>query len=304
LVTLNLLALSNTHTQCLKESGGDQEYSADYNSEESIFEEDWNNVVLIDNAEYSMPIYHDLECDSDEDGNIFYQASARISVNRKFPFIVGMQNHEIQEIINHKLKEAAGIFETPENRPTTIKVSYKKVYRYNEFLGVKFYHNHFACGANHDVDWFVSLNINLTTGDLYEFKDLFKEGYNKKLDSFIKQYFINLLGDISHIGRPCDRRFEKMDYIDVSLATTASKLRQYDPDKDEWSEPNEIQIPICLYAKSDQIFWFDKENLYILFNMYEIGSAALGKNIVTIPLSKLIDVIHPGGPLAFSLSNN
>jgi hypothetical protein len=38
--------------------------------------------------------------------------------------------------------------------------------------------------------------------------------------------------------------------------------------------------------------------------MYEIGSAALGKNIVTIPLSKLIDVIHPGGPLSFSLSSN
>jgi len=313
-----ILILTFYYTQYLKESLVNQEYTAIDQSEKPAFEKGFNNeeifyfvsqdsdtgVVLIDNASYNIPEYHDLECDSDDNGEIFHQASAWISVNRSFPIITGMKKSAIQEIINKKLKIAAGLFESPANGPTTIKVSYKIAYRFNEFLGVSFYHNHFGCGANHDVGWFVHLNINLITGDTYDFKDLFKKGYNEKVDPFIKEYFVNLLGDISNIGRPCDRTFEQMDHIDISLATMGAKLRQYDPDRDEWSEPNEIKIPICLYAKSDQVFWFDKENLYVLFNMYEIGSAALDKNIVTIPLSELIDVIHPDGPLSFSLASD
>jgi hypothetical protein len=71
------------------------------------------------------------------------------------------------------------------------------------------------------------------------------------VDSFIKEHFVNLLGDISNIGRPCNRTFEQMDHIDISLAKMGSSLRKYDPDTDEWSEPNPIKIPICLYAKSN-----------------------------------------------------
>jgi len=37
--------------------------------------------------------------------------------------------------------------------------------------------------------------------------------------------------------------------------------------------------------------------------MYEIGSAALGSNTVTIPLVDIADIINRDGPLSFSLSD-
>lgn len=61
-------------------------------------------------------------------------------------------------------------------------------------------------------------------------------------------------------------------------------------------------IPLHNYTDDAQ-YSFDKKNLYILYGMYQVGCAAMGEPILSIPLLKLSDCINLDGPLAHVLSH-
>jgi len=205
-------------------------------------------------------------------------ASSYISVSRKYPEITGLKNLAIQQKVNKQLQQAAGFFEKEWDMPTTIKVTYEVMYQNNNVMSVKFYHNHMVCGARHDTGWYRTVNISLTTGDLYYFKDLFIPDYNKKIDSLFKKYFEVYLGESSDgMGRACDKKLSSLIKIDLVIA---------DYDK-----------LFCVYTLEDEEFTFDKKNLTLYFGMYEIGSAYIGSPEIIIPIEEIRDFYDPSGPL-------
>ena len=228
---------------------------------------DGHEIIITEN-EYKEDEYHNLECDSDGEGGYHYQATAYISISKKYPSITGLRNKKIKEKINKEIQKAAGLFAKESEWPTTIKVTYQIMYRCNEFLGIVFYHNHFACGGYHDTGWYESLNLNLKTGEKYTFLDLFKPDDYEKVNALVVEYLINQL----------DLRESSIFY----------------------PKNNNIPLQRC---NENTAYSFDKNNLYILYGMYQVDSAASGEPIISIPLLKLSDSINLNGPLAHVLSH-
>jgi len=226
-----------------------------------------NKFTLLQKEYKEDEYYNTTEC---QEG----AASSHISVSRKYPEISGLEDKGIQRKINQLFKKSAGLEEAEWDYPTTIKVSYEIINNSNGFLSVKFLHNHFVCGANHDTSWYALVNLNLKTGEIYNFKSLFLPEYNKKIDSILKKQLLKLIGSLDRVGRDCN---------------------------EEHKPEQGLNSLFCLYTINNEKFAYDKNNLFIYFSMYEIGSASIGEPIVTVPLNDVLDIINPKGPLGFAL---
>jgi len=226
------------------------------------------NKLTFSQKEYKEDEYYNTtEC---QEG----AASSIISVSRKYPEISGIKDKGIQRKINQLFKKSAGLEEAEWDYPTTIKVFYEIISHSNRLLSIKFSHNHFVCGASHDTNWYVLVNLNLNTGEAYEFKDLFLPEYHQKIDLNLKKQITGLLGSLDGIGRYCDE--------DQKIGKGFYDL-------------------FCLYTTKNEKFAYDESNLFIYFSMYEIGPASIGPPTVIIPLNDILDIINPKGPLAFAL---
>ena len=224
-----------------------------------------NDITFIQHEYKEDDYYNSTQCPEGA-------SSSYISVSRKYPEIVGLEDKEIQKKINIILKKEAGIYEKKWDYPTSIEVTYeiKNKYNNNE-MSLVFLHHHMVCGANHGTYWYNPININLTTGKLHTFDDLFVKKYNKTINVIVQKQLMTSLGSLGGISRAC---------------------------KDDKKLNNEF----CLYTTNNEKFTYDDKSLFIYFDMYEIGAASIGAPVIKIPLAEVLGMINPKGPLAFALN--
>jgi len=223
-----------------------------------------NDITFIQHEYKEDEYYNSTQCPEGA-------ASSYISVSRKYPAIVGLKNNEVQKKINILLKKEAGLNENKWDYPTSIEVTYEITSKSNNEMSLVFLHHHMVCGANHGTYWYNPINLNLTTGKLHTFDDLFVKKYNKTINAILKKQLIQSLGSLGGISRACKG--------DKNL-------------KEEF----------CLYTTNNDKFTYDDKSLFIYFNMYEIGAASIGAPVIKIPLTEILGIINPKGPLAFSLN--
>ncbi|OFI05942.1 anti-sigma-V factor RsiV [Clostridium acetireducens DSM 10703] len=210
----------------------------------------------------------------DTKGNIIWQQNTIIPLNNKYsvqekkyrpnrdylvyyPEVKGMEDKNVQENVNKKLKELSQIIDIPDN----VQIDYNYFGDFNieffknkllvlEINGYKYYF-----GAAHGMPTKIYAHIDLTTGKFYELKDLFKEGSN----------YVEVLNKI----------------IDYEIKNNEDYYYVY-PDGFKSIKPN-------------QPFYVDEENLYIYFYPYEIAPYAAGFPTFKIPFNYIMNIINTKG---------
>lgn len=183
-----------------------------------------------------------------------------------YPKIQGIEDKELQQGINDKLKELALV--KPVDANIQLDSSYVgdfsvEFFRKNllvlELDGYEYYF-----GAAHGMPTKVYVHINLSNGNIYELKDLFKTDSN----------YLQVISDI--VGKQIKDMGENF-YI---FPDTYKGIRENQP------------------------FYVDENNLYVYFTPYEIAAFAAGFPTFKIPFTEIANIINTEGEFWRSFHNN
>ena len=123
----------------------------------------------------------------------------------KYPYVLDMSNHELQNKINQLIKDQSGI--DYKGRPNeTFRQDYDVMLNKNGILSILNQSDMYMEGAAHGLSMRSTINIDMTDGKLYALSDLFKPGvdYKSKLNTMIKKKLaednIPLLREFEGIG--------------------------------------------------------------------------------------------------------
>ncbi|MFV8830556.1 WG repeat-containing protein [Alkalihalobacterium sp. APHAB7] len=176
-----------------------------------------------------------------------------------YPQIEGMKNRARQSEINQLLKEKSNVKEIPSN--VQLDYSYTgdfsiEFYRKN-LLVVKLSAYHYPFGAAHGMPSQEFIHINLQTGELYELKDLFKQG---------------------------------ADYVSVLSDMIGKQIEEQDQEDFSYFFPEAYKG-----IQADQPFYMTEEALAIYFQPYEIAAFVAGFPTFKIPYNDIIEIIDTEG---------
>jgi hypothetical protein len=174
-----------------------------------------------------------------------------------YPRIEGMENTTAQERVNQRVKELSQV--KPIDRDAQLD------YSYSGDFSVTFFKKHllvleltgysYPFGAAHGMPSKVYAHVDLTNGNMYELKDLFKPGSN----------YVHVLGEI--IGNQIKTNPE---YAYVFPGSYKG-------------------------IQADQPFYVKEDALFIFFNPYEIAPYAAGFPTFRIPFADIMSIIDGDG---------
>jgi hypothetical protein len=174
-----------------------------------------------------------------------------------YPRIEGMENMTAQERVNQRLKELSQV--KPIDRDAQLD------YSYSGDFSVGFFKKHllvlelegysYPFGAAHGMPSKVYVHIDLTNGNMYELKDLFKPGSN----------YVQVLGDI--IGNQIKTNPEYSYVFPGSYKG----------------------------IQANQPFYVKEDALYLYFNPYDIAPYAAGFPTFKIPFADIMSIIDVNG---------
>ncbi|NFE07568.1 DUF3298 domain-containing protein [Clostridium botulinum] len=217
----------------------------------------------------------------DKEGNLIWEENSVISLNNQYkvieekykpnkdylvyyPKVQGMGDKVLEDEINNRLKILSEVKPIEEN--VQLEYNYLGDFKIEFFnknlleLELDGYNFHF--GAAHGMPSKIYTKIDLTTGEFYELKDLFKEDSD----------YVKVLSDI--IGQQIKNNPEN-SYI---FPDTYNGI------------------------KEDQPFYVSQNTLYIYFYPYEIAPYAAGFPTFKIPYKDIIDIINEAGAFWMSFN--
>ncbi|NFL56254.1 DUF3298 domain-containing protein [Clostridium botulinum] len=217
----------------------------------------------------------------DKEGNLIWEENSVISLNNQYkvieekykpnkdylvyyPKVKGMGDKDLEDEVNNRLKSLSEVKPIEEN--VQLEYNYLGDFKIEFFnknlleLELDGYNFHF--GAAHGIPSKIYTKIDLTTGEFYELKDLFKEDSD----------YVKVLSDI--IGQQIKNNPE-YSYI---FPDTYNGI------------------------KEDQPFYVSQNTLYIYFYPYEIAPYAAGFPIFKIPYKDIIDIINEAGAFWMSFN--
>jgi hypothetical protein len=151
-----------------------------------------------------------------------------------------------------------------------LEVSYKTVFNNSNLISFSFETVSSPDCANHPYTYITTLNYSTTAVGAFGISDIFKK--DTPYLKFISEYCINEL--------KARARNDKLENV------------------------NEM-IEQGTYAKEEnfRVFTVTDNDLTIIFNPYKVGPWIWGIQSVTIPYSKMMDMIDLAGPLGITLNN-
>lgn len=174
-----------------------------------------------------------------------------------YPRVEGMANKAAERVVNSMLKDLSGV--KPINPSIQLDYSYTGNFNIslfkNRLLVLELSGYNYPFGAAHGMPSEIYVHINLSSGEFYKLKDLFKT------DS---------------------------DYVKVLSDIIDNKIKN-NPDYSYVFPDSYTGI------KEDQPFYLDENNLYIYFQPYEIGPYAAGFPTFKIPFADIMDIIDVEG---------
>ncbi len=217
----------------------------------------------------------------DKEGNLIWEENSVISLNNQYkvieekykpnkdylvyyPKVQGMGDKDLEDEVNNRLKSLSEVKPIEEN--VQLEYNYLGDFKIEFFnknlleLELDGYNFHF--GAAHGIPSKIYTKIDLTTGEFYELKDLFKEDSD----------YVKVLSDI--IGQQIKNNPE-YSYI---FPDTYNGI------------------------KEDQPFYVSQNTLYIYFYPYEIAPYAAGFPTFKIPYKDIIDIINEAGAFWMSFN--
>ncbi|ACO86909.1 WG repeat-containing protein [Clostridium botulinum] len=217
----------------------------------------------------------------DKEGNLIWEENSVISLNNQYkvieekykpnkdylvyyPKVKGMGDKDLEDEVNNRLKSLSEVKPIEEN--VQLEYNYLGDFKIEFFnknlleLELDGYNFHF--GAAHGIPSKIYTKIDLTTGEFYELKDLFKEDSD----------YVKVLSDI--IGQQIKNNPE-YSYI---FPDTYNGI------------------------KEDQPFYVSQNTLYIYFYPYEIAPYAAGFPTFKIPYKDIIDIINEAGAFWMSFN--
>lgn len=112
-----------------------------------------------------------------------------------YPIISGLNNRWIEHKINMRIRqEINGLIEFqgfPDSSLVEVLAEYAVMLNDKGILSIKFINYGYRKGAAHGMTFQRALTFDLSNGNIYQLKDLFKEGtdYIDRINKFVKQYF-------------------------------------------------------------------------------------------------------------------
>ncbi|OSB14910.1 WG repeat-containing protein [Clostridium botulinum] len=217
----------------------------------------------------------------DKEGNLIWEENSVISLNNQYkvieekykpnkdylvyyPKVQGIGDKALEDEVNNRLKILSEVKPIEEN--VQLEYNYLGDFKIEFFnknlleLELDGYNFHF--GAAHGMPSKIYTKIDLTTGEFYELKDLFKEDSD----------YVKVLSDI--IGEQIKNNPEYSYIFPDSY--------------------NGI--------KEDQPFYVSQDTLYIYFYPYEIAPYAAGFPTFKIPYKHIIDIINEAGAFWMSFN--
>jgi hypothetical protein len=146
-------------------------------------------------------------------------------------------------------------------------LSDKKIYVY----GIERYVN---MGGAHGLETRNYFNFDLKTGDLIKEKDLFKANYEFELAELIKKRIVE----------------ESKEYKDQKNSEPIIDLE----DTDYWTDS----------IKGNGNFYITDEGINYVFNPYEIAPYYMGQTEVSLPFSRLKNLLKPNSIIAYLVEKN
>ncbi|ABS34482.1 KWG leptospira repeat protein [Clostridium botulinum A str. ATCC 19397] len=217
----------------------------------------------------------------DKEGNLIWEENSVISLNNQYkvieekykpnkdylvyyPKVQGMGDKDLEDEVNNRLKSLSEVKPIEEN--VQLEYSYLGDFKIeffdNNLLELELDGYNFHFGAAHGIPSKIYTKIDLTTGEFYELKDLFKEDSD----------YVKVLSDI--IGEQIKNNPEYSYIFPDSY--------------------NGI--------KEDQPFYVSEDTLYINFYPYEIAPYAAGFPTFKIPYKDIIDIINEAGAFWMSFN--
>ncbi len=217
----------------------------------------------------------------DKEGNLIWEENSVISLNNQYkvieekykpnkdylvyyPKVQGMGDKDLEDEVNNRLKSLSEVKPIEEN--VQLEYSYLGDFKIeffdNNLLELELDGYNFHFGAAHGIPSKIYTKIDLTTGEFYELKDLFKEDSD----------YVKVLSDI--IGEQIKNNPEYSYIFPDSY--------------------NGI--------KEDQHFYVSQDTLYIYFYPYEIAPYAAGFPTFKIPYKDIIDIINEAGTFWMSFN--
>ncbi len=173
----------------------------------------------------------------------------------RYPVVSGHPDLAVQAKINALISDMA-LLEEPgcANASNLAEVRFNRANLLSiQMISTLYMHGAFIAGMGN-----IGLNINVSNGEYYEFKDLFRANFEETLTSIINQF-----------GTVNGQRVNDVLLIDFSSE------RDFE----------------------DQNFYVGETSLFLLFAAGEISSRALGPLEIQVPHSRLSEILNPNGPL-------
>jgi len=129
-------------------------------------------------------------------------------------------------------------------------------------------------GGAHGLETRNYFNFDLKTGDLIKEKDLFKANYEFELAELIKKRIVE----------------ESKEYKDQKNSEPIIDLE----DTDYWTDS----------IKGNGNFYITDEGINYVFNPYEIAPYYMGQTEVSLPFSRLKNLLKPNSIIAYLVEKN
>ena len=175
-----------------------------------------------------------------------------------YPQVLGMDNKEIQEMVNEKLKESYGANKAIDSH-VQLESSYQgdfDVTLYKEDL-VEFLQEgyDYTFGAAHGMPTKIYYHVDLKSGEFYQLEDLFKKDSN---------------------------------YVEILSGIIRKQIEAQGEDSVIWLDQYKGIQP-------NQPFYITENALYIYFTPYEIAPYAAGFPTFKIPFVEIMELIDQEG---------
>lgn len=120
--------------------------------------------------------------------------------------VVNLKNRQVEKKINEYIKGAVGVNEQYDGTED-LSMFIKKATIEGDLLSIVAegtYYGHGAAGASNQV---ISINVNINNGEPVQFKDLFRAGYQEKINQSVKAWFSTQTYESSFEGVKDDQSF-------------------------------------------------------------------------------------------------
>lgn len=250
-----------------EEIKGKDEYEIPF----EVFKEGVNTKPVL------QPDSVDINTKKIKESNEYFEANIEI------PVISGLQDGKIQDIINKRFEKEALEFKDKMSGYAKISneeaqkigynspkyfanVSFEEKRNQGDILSIYVVYYQYTGGAHGSHDD-IAYNIDLKTGELIEFKDIFKKDANYK--------------DV--IDAKINEQIEAINKEEKEILVKTGKSEE-----DFFSRYQGFTG-----ISDEQSFYLTDDKLGIYFGLYEIASYAAGIPTFEIPLSELEDIIAP-----------